>query len=212
MYESMRKAISSIIGLVTGKRLGQDYITQTVARGIRKIDLRQAKYKFIWEAQILRNYLQQFGYKTSLQEQSLQEKVVTLLLLEHSLRISELQKIEIGSVNVNREQNSISIKTRLKTSDILTTNTLDEDPNVSKIGALSDDHIRNLIKKFKKQAGLDVSLFSAYSFKAAGFSDAQRKGLKRGLPTRAPDFPLGNQGASAKPRRQRRMPPCQNGT
>ncbi|KAA6308583.1 MAG: hypothetical protein EZS28_056659, partial [Streblomastix strix] len=32
MCESMRSAVSSITGLITGKRLGQDYITQTVAR------------------------------------------------------------------------------------------------------------------------------------------------------------------------------------
>ncbi|KAA6372147.1 MAG: hypothetical protein EZS28_032326 [Streblomastix strix] len=73
MCESMRSAVSSINGLITGKRLGQDYITQTVAR---------------------------------------------------------------------------------------------------EIGAHSDDGIRNLIKKFMKYAGLDVSLFSAYSLKAAGLSEA----------------------------------------
>ncbi|KAA6377334.1 MAG: hypothetical protein EZS28_027141 [Streblomastix strix] len=46
------------------------------------------------------------------------------------------------------------------------------------IRALSDDDIRNLIKMFMKQAGLDVSLFSAYSLKAAGLSESQRNGVK----------------------------------
>ncbi|KAA6368471.1 MAG: hypothetical protein EZS28_036002 [Streblomastix strix] len=46
--ESIRSAVSTIVGLITGKRLGQELLTQIVARGIRKIDPRKSKYRQIW--------------------------------------------------------------------------------------------------------------------------------------------------------------------
>ncbi|KAA6400516.1 MAG: hypothetical protein EZS28_003960 [Streblomastix strix] len=189
--ESIRSAVSTIFGLITGKVQIQANL----------------------DAQLFRDHHLCMGANQYLNDKMLQAKAAALLLINNFVRVTEMQQIECGSIQINQQLNQISFQCQLKTSEKEERIYLDENPAVEErlstikliqeligrvqkrtfnkaahlflkpnsLGALSVSQISDLIRTLLQEAGLDTKAYGVYSLKAAGISEQfeQGKSLKQ---------------------------------
>ncbi|KAA6379044.1 MAG: hypothetical protein EZS28_025426 [Streblomastix strix] len=137
---NMRSAVSTVIGLATGRRLGQEYVTSLVNKAMNKLEPHKSKYRQVWNLCILMDYLAEDDQFASTAQ-----------------AVAELKRKVILRVP-NQKFAALFMRT-------------------SGLSSLTANEISDGVRRLMKNAGLDISVFGAYSAKAAGFSQMSAHGF-----------------------------------
>ncbi|XP_051168956.1 uncharacterized protein LOC127286542 [Leptopilina boulardi] len=108
----------SAVSLVLKYDLGSNPLVKRYCKGFSIAKPSRAKYKDIWDPDIVLRYLEELGPNEKLNLETITKKLLTLLALSTAQRLQTLVKIDIHNIKIHNNEIKIYIPDRIKTSKI----------------------------------------------------------------------------------------------